>query len=392
MLLERPSASVALTPRDARASAGWREGWRRLRDRLLASPRFQRWAAGFPLTRPIARRRSRELFDICAGFVYSQVLYACVQTRLFELLWERPQTAEALAARTAMDVEAMRRLLAAAASLRLVERRGPALFGVGPLGAAMVGNVGIAAMVEHHALLYADLDDPVALLRGHRDTAIRRFWPYAAAPSPRDAGSMEVAPYSALMAASQAMLAEDVIDAYPLRRHRCLLDVGGGYGLFVATAAARVPALKLAVFDLPAVAEQAGRRLAALGLADRTSAIGGDFHRDPLPAGADVVSLVRILHDHDDAPAMALLRAVHAALPADGVVLVAEPMTDDRRPDPVGDAYFGFYLLAMGSGRPRRSAEIAGMLAAAGFERVHERRVRQPMLTRLMVGKKPKLL
>lgn len=391
MPLEQPSASVALTPRGPRAPSGWRGGWRRLRDGLLASPRFQRWAADFPLTRPIARRRSRELFDICAGFVYSQVLYACVQTHLFDLLWERPQTAETLAARSSMDVEAMRRLLAAAASLRLVERRGRSLYGLGPLGAAIVGNSGIAAMVEHHALLYADLGDPVALLRGqNRDTAIRRFWPYAAAAA-RDARPSEVAPYSALMAASQAMLAEDVIDAYPLHRHRCLLDIGGGDGTFLATVAARVPAVKLVLLDLPPVAERAGRRFAASGLAGRASAIGGDFHRGPLPSGADVVSLIRVLHDHDDGPALALLRAIHAALPSDGVVMIAEPMTNDRRPDPVGDAYFGFYLLAMGSGRPRRPAEIAAMLAAAGFRKVREHPVRQPMLTRLVVGKKSRL-
>jgi hypothetical protein len=36
-------------------------GWR---DRLLLDPRFHRWATAFPLTRPIARRESRALFDI----------------------------------------------------------------------------------------------------------------------------------------------------------------------------------------------------------------------------------------------------------------------------------------------------------------------------------------
>ena len=36
----------------------------------------------------------------------------------------------------------------------------------------MVANDAVAAMVEHHAVLYADLADPVALLRG--DTARRK--------------------------------------------------------------------------------------------------------------------------------------------------------------------------------------------------------------------------
>ncbi|MEN0075545.1 MAG: methyltransferase, partial [Paracraurococcus sp.] len=59
---------------------------RDLREGLVADPRFRRWAARFPLTRPVARRRTRALFDLCAGFVYSQVLLACVRLRLCELL------------------------------------------------------------------------------------------------------------------------------------------------------------------------------------------------------------------------------------------------------------------------------------------------------------------
>ena len=36
-----------------------RSRWLALRNRLLANPRFQRWAVDFPLTRPLAQRRAR---------------------------------------------------------------------------------------------------------------------------------------------------------------------------------------------------------------------------------------------------------------------------------------------------------------------------------------------
>ena len=52
-------------------------------------------------------------------------------------------------------------------------------FALDDLGAAMIGNPSIAAFVAHHDLLYADLGDPVALLRGEVDTNLSRFWPYA---------------------------------------------------------------------------------------------------------------------------------------------------------------------------------------------------------------------
>lgn len=365
----------------------WLDRCRDARDRLLASPRFQHWAAGFPPTRPVARRRAQALFDLCAGFVYSQVLLACVRLGVFEHLRDGSCTAADLARRMDLPPDGAERLLRAAASLRLLSRRGGERYGLGPLGAALLGNPAVAAMVEHHALLYADLRDPVALLRdGRGGGALARYWPYAGSDRPDALGAGEVAPYTALMAASQPMVAQEVLDAYPLDRHRCLLDVGGGNGAFLAAAGARAPGLRLVLFDLPAVAEQARARFEAAGLGDRAEAVGGDFLRDPLPAGADAVSLVRVLHDQDDARALAVLRAVRRVLPPGGTLLVAEPMAGTPGAEPVGDAYFGFYLLAMGRGRPRRADEIAALLHAAGFGRVRRVPTRRPFLTGLLLA------
>jgi demethylspheroidene O-methyltransferase len=356
------------------------------RNRLLASPRFQRWAAAFALTRPVARAHTRELFDLVAGFVYSQVLAACVRLDLFALLGrEGALPVSTLAARLDLPAPRLEVLLRAAVSLRLLQRDGED-YGLGPLGAALLGNPGVVAMVEHHALLYKDLADPVALLRGGQPTDLAGYWGYAGAVSPGALEGPHVQAYSELMAASQQLVAGEIIAAYPLQRHRRLLDVGGGLGAFTSAVAARVPGLELELFDLPAVAQQASARLQGTGLAERIRTHGGDFFRDPLPRGADVISLVRIVHDHDDDKAMTLLRAVHAALPPGGCLLLAEPMAGTRRAEPAGDAYFGFYLLAMGSGRPRSRETLQAMLVAAGFANVSEQPTHTPLLTRLLVA------
>ncbi len=356
-------------------------------DRLLASPRFRAWAARFPLTRPIARRRARALFDLTAGFVYSQVLLACVRLDLFRILADGPQTGAALARRFALSPEASARLLEAAVSLRLVARRRGGRFGLGPLGAAMVGNDAVAAMIAHHPMLYGDLADPVALLRGERGaTELGRYWAYARAERPSDLDAARVADYSALMAASQPLVAAEVLDAYRIDRHRCLLDMGGGDGVFLQAAAARAPRLRLMLFDLPAVADRARARFAAAGLAERATAIGGDFFADSPPRGADIVSLVRVIHDHEDARAVAILRAARRALSAGGALLLAEPMAGTRGAEPIGAAYFAFYLLAMGSGRARTPAELAALLRTAGFGPPRLLPTATPLLTRLMIA------
>ena len=371
---------------DDRAAPRRTTWWDRVlagRDRLLASAAFQRWASAFPLTRPIARRRVRELFDLCAGFVYSQVLHACVRLRLLETLEAGALDRDALAARVDLPDEGLDRLLEAAVALRLVERRAGGRFGLGALGAAMVRNPGIKGMVDHHAMLYADLADPVALLRGDKGGgALERYWGYAGDRDPRDLGSEDVAAYSDLMAASQSFIADEVIAAYPFARHRRLLDVGGGDGTFVRAVAAAVPKLELDLFDLPAVAATAARRFAAAGVAARTH--GGSFFDDALPSGADVVTLVRVVHDHDDADVLTLLRAVRRAIAPGGTLVVAEPMAGTKGAEPIGAAYFGFYLWAMGSGRARTPAELADLLERAGFAHPRLRRTRRPLLVRLM--------
>jgi len=367
----------------------WTDRYLAVRDRWLCSPRFQRWAAAFPLTRPTARKRARALFDVCAGFVYSQILFACVRLKLFDLLASGPMTAAGIAATLKLPPDSTDRLLEAAVSLRLVEKRMAGRFGLGALGAAMVGNPAVGAMVEHHSLLYADLHDPVRLLRGEQaPTALGRYWAYASSDRPAGLPCASTADYTKLMGSSSPLVSDEILDAYPLHKHRCLLDIGGGDGSFLIAAAGRHAQLQVMLFDLPPVAQRAAQRFKAQGLEARARAVGGDFLHDPLPTGADVISLVRVVHDHNDLAAATLLAAAYRALPPKGVLLLAEPMMGTPGAETVGDAYFGFYLLAMGSGRARSPQVLQDMLGAAGFSSSQLVRTRQPLQSRLIVARK----
>jgi demethylspheroidene O-methyltransferase len=365
--------------------------WDRLlgfRDAILADATFQRFAGNFALTRPIARRRASALFDLCAGFVYSQVLLACVRLRLFDQLAAGPLEAGELSSRLSLPIEATLRLLDAAVSLRLLQRRSKGRYGLGALGAALIGNPGVVAMIEHHGMLYRDLQDPVALLRGEAGaTQLGSYWPYAMVDRQAELSREAVTPYTALMAASQPMIAREVLSAYSFRSHRCLLDVGGGDGSFVVAAAKQAPKLRCMLFDLPAVAEQASERFRSADLSSRAVAIGGSFLTDRLPEGADVISLVRVIHDHDDADVINLLRAIHQALPGNGTLLIAEPISGIRGHEPIGDAYFAFYLLAMGSGRPRSFERLREMLNQSGFADVSLRPANMPMLSSVITAR-----
>jgi len=364
---------------------GWRAALNDLRNRLVANPRFRRSAKAFAPTRGKAREEARALFDLMAGFVYSQTLLACVETGLFGFLKDGARPLADIADQTGLPPEGAERLARAAASLDLLEPRSGGRFALGPLGAALVGDEGLAAMIRHHRLLYEDLADPLAVLRGEPGGALAGFWGYGRAD--RAAGRPDA--YSELMAATLPMVAEEIVAAYDLGRHQHLLDVGGGEGAFLIEAARAAPSLRLSLFDLPPVAERARRRLEAAGLAGRSDIHAGSFLADSLPQGADLISLVRIIHDHGDADAMAILRACRTALAPGGALLLAEPMAGARGAAPMGEAYFGFYLAAMGSGRPRSARRLSGMLADAGFSDIRLHRSRMPLITDLITASIP---
>ncbi len=357
--------------------------WRDWRNGLIGSPVFQRWASRFPLTRPVARRRAQALFDLSAGFIYSQISYACVTSGLLRRLAGGPSDVLTLSRTVELDALATLRLVKAAVALKLAEPAGDGRYALGVEGAALLGAPGVAAMIEHHALLYADLADPIGLLRrGGGGGALAGYWPYAEGGAP---DVETAAPYSGLMSASQDMVAAQVLNAYPVAPHRRLMDVGGGQGTFLRAVAARAPSLQLALFDLPAVADRARAAFAADGIA--LDAHGGSFFDDTLPQGADVISLIRILHDHDDAPALEILKAVRAALPPGGTLLIGEPMAGERGAERVGDAYFGMYLLAMGSGRARTVREYLAFCRQAGFASARRVSTDMPMIASVIVAR-----
>ncbi len=366
-----------------------RTAWVSWRNRVLGNAAFQRWMTIVPFTRPVARARARQMFDLLAGFTYTQTLLATVESGLLDQLAQGPANLAALQKTLGLSRDAALRLVRAAAALDLAEEVTPGWWMLGEQGAALSGNQGALAMIRHNRLLYSDLADPLALLREDRQepTALSRFWSYAGSAQDEVTGPDAASAYSQLMAASQHLVAEQVLPAYDFSRHKRILDVGGGHGAFLGAVANKHAHLELGLFDLPQVASCAAAQPHLREHISRLAVHEGSFFADPIPSGFDLITLVRIVHDHDDREAQHLLGNIRRALAPGAHLLIAEPLAQTASAKAMGDAYFGLYLWAMRSGRPRSFAEIAAMLKSAGFASSRKISTHLPLAASIIVAR-----
>lgn len=394
------SQPLDLSARDTPdTKSSWKDAWQAQLERWYANPNLYRWSLGNPLTRWLTRRRTRKLFNLMAGFVHSQVLLACVRLDLFRELHRAPASLAELAQRTQLSPQVLQRLVLSAVALDLLEHRSHGRFGLGPLGVPLAQHQGIAQMIEHNHLLYQDMQDPVKFLGNAWQGGMAEYWPYAhthAEPAARTPDFDKYSRYSELMAASQGFVIEEILSSYFFAEHSCVLDVGAGRGRFMGQLAKHAPHLQLKMFDLPPVLSLASAYLQSEGVRDRVSLHPGSFLHDPLPQGADLITLVRVAHDHPDAVVLQLLQKAFDALPLGGGILLAEPMAQSPQAAATGDAsvdaYFHFYLLAMGDGRLRTPEELMAMMLQAGFTHVERVPNAMPIHAQILLGRKSKYL
>jgi SAM-dependent methyltransferase len=103
---------------------------------------------------------------------------------------------------------------------------------------------------------------------------------------------------------------------------RTVVDVGGGTGALLAEILRARPAIHGTLVDLPRTVARADEIFRAAGVADRVTTIGQSFF-DPLPAGADLYVLAKVINDWPDRESTAILRrCAEAARPGGRVVVL----------------------------------------------------------------------
>jgi cyclopropane fatty-acyl-phospholipid synthase-like methyltransferase len=303
------------------------------------------------------------IMRVASGFMTAKYLFVASEVGLFAGLADGPLGLDDLARRLGLPRHTTRILADALVTLGLVERRDDRYENA---PASAVSLAGRTATDLRPLLRFLDqLNYP---LWQQLEAAVRTA---AVARGELTAEQQQI--YSEGVEALTAGTARALATRYDFRPHRRLLDLGGGTGSFLLTVLGQAPHLAGTLFDAPAVAAIARQRLAATSVAGRVEIIGGDFFRDPIPEGHDVVLVANVLHLFGPERNRVLLRQLRGRTTDGGRLLLVDLWTDATHTQPPFAALMaGQFLLHSSEGDVYSVDEAASWLGDTGWQLVEE--------------------
>jgi SAM-dependent methyltransferase len=311
------------------------------------------------------------MIRLVTGFWVSRALYIAATLGIADLLQDEPKAIGELAQATGSHAPSLYRVLRTLASVGVFAEDAPGRFALTPLGATLqsAGPGSLRAWVsvqlgaEHYQAWGEALHSVHTGEIAFEHVFGMGVWPYRA--QHREHATL----FDEAMANLTGLYQAAVVSSYVFAQFDTIVDVGGGDGGLLIAILTANPRVQGVLFDLPHVAAKAERRIAAAGLAGRCRVVAGDAFA-AVPEGGDAYLLSRVIHDWDDARAIALLQSCHRAMGAAGRLLLIEGIV------PAGNApdlskLFDLNMLVLAGGRERTAAEYQAVLAAAGFALVH---------------------
>jgi SAM-dependent methyltransferase len=313
------------------------------------------------------------LYHLATGHYLSHALYLAAKLGIAELLNDGPRHVTELGAATATHAPSLQRVLRLLASAGVFEEQENGAFALTALGVCLREGVPGSARAlvmffasewmqnAWHELEYCvRTGEPVFRKRGLDD-------PFAD-PALRPE---ELANFDAAMADFSRLAASAVAATYDFTPFHTVVDVGGGNGALLIGILHAYPHLHGIVFDQPPTAERAHQQIAASGLAERCTAIGGDFFQD-VPTGADAYLLKHVIHSWSDEQAVTILQNCHRAMRENGTLLIVDDVYPPRIDQSLASRSVAandvnMLVNSRGGGHQRSAAEFRALFDVAGF-------------------------
>lgn len=317
------------------------------------------------------------LTEVAFGALMSQALYVAAKLSIADLLVEKPQSVQQLAAATQTHERSLYRVLRSLSSIGVFEEVEPKVFALTPIGQALRSDApnsvrnGVVFMGEEwHWRVWGNLIHSVrtgetAWKKTHGAEVFDYF-----SSNPEQA---EI--FNRAMTDMSVVTAPAVVEAYDFSGFKSLADIAGGHGFLLSQILKATPGLEGILFDMPQVIAGSTALLEREGVADRVETVSGDFFAS-VPS-ADAYIMKHIIHDWDDERAVKILSNIREAMNAGGRVLIVEVVVPEGK-EPHYSKVLDLEMLASPGGVERTAKEYEEILASAGLRLTRIIQTRSP--------------
>src|SRR5262249_6636660 len=311
------------------------------------------------------------LSQLLRGSLVTQLIHVAAKLGIADLLREGPQSSQELAAKAAVDPDALYRVLRALAGLGIVADTESGCCDLTPLPEPLRSD--LTNSLRASAVLYGERWwwDACGELFQSVKTGQPAFDHVHGQPLFDYLGraSDAAAVFNQHQTSMTCQDAAAVIAAYDFSAFETIVDVGGGHGALALGIVEAFPRTSVILFDLPAVGAGAPPQVLAQGVAGRCTLVGGDFFVS-VPQGGEAYVLKDIVHDWDDARATTILqncrRAMTARRTGTSRLLVIEKVIPPGN-EPFAGKLTDITMMLVAGGRERTAGQYRVLLAEAGF-------------------------
>ena len=298
-------------------------------------------------------------------FMKSRVLLTAAELDLFTRLDQNSISAKDLAVMLNLNERALTRILDCLITFELLEKQnncyrttenGSYLSSLHPHS--------ILPFVKHSIRLWNNWNHLTAAIKEGTN-------PHLQPLSNKTVSDEETKAFIGSMHIGAMKLSGKISDAYDSRPFNKLLDIGGGSGAYTIAFLQKNPQLQGIIYDLDGVIPIAEEKIREVQLQNRVRFVAGDYNKDELPVGCDLVLLSAVIHQNSPEQNLNLFQKIFHALELGGSLLIRDHVMDTTRTRPAMGALFALNMLVSTSaGDTYTFDEIKNSLEMAGFEKV----------------------
>ncbi len=173
--------------------------------------------------------------------------------------------------------------------------------------------------------------------------------------------------FTAAMDCRGVYIGQAMADRLNLKKHKRVLDIGGGSAVYACALAAANPHLAATVLEKPPVDKIAGELIQTRGFSDRIRVHIADMFTDPFPPDHDVHLFSNVLHDWDVPVVKQLIAKSFNSLPPGGLIVIHDAYINADKSGPLPVAAYSVLLMGISEGKCYSTAEMQSYLHDAGF-------------------------